>query len=76
MLEDGSNSKDGVLSYVSMTMLETGSSGRKERFDKFSFSKLAQEPQSIASDVFIWMLEIISDAVALIFSVTTLYWSF
>ena len=68
MLVDGGNSKDGVLSYIGMTVLKTGTRRGKERFDEFGFSKLAQESQSVASNVFVGVLEIISDTVALISS--------
>jgi len=43
VLKDGSNRKNGILSYVGMAMFETGASGGQEGLDKFSFPKLAQE---------------------------------
>ena len=64
MLEDGGNSKDSILSYIGVTMFEAGASGGKERFDELGFPKLAQKSQGISPNVFIGMLEIISDAVA------------
>jgi hypothetical protein len=70
VLEDGSNSEHSILSYVGVTMFETGASGGQEGFNKFSFPKFAQESQGIAPNVFVGMLEIISDAVASIISVS------
>jgi hypothetical protein len=64
VLENGGNSKDGVLSYVGMTMFEAGASGGQEGLYEFSFPKLAQKSQGIAPNVFVGVLEIISDAVA------------
>jgi hypothetical protein len=47
-----------------VTVFEAGASGGKERFDELGFPKLAQESQGISPNVFIGMLEIISDAIA------------
>ena len=64
MLVDGGNSKDSILSYIGVTVFEARASGGKERFDELGFPKLAQESQGISPNVFIGMLEIISDAIA------------
>jgi hypothetical protein len=43
VLENGSNSEDGILSDIGMTMFETGASRGEEGFDELGFPKLAQE---------------------------------
>ena len=64
MLEDGGDSKDGVLADVGMAMLEAGASGRQEWLYEFRFAELAQETECVAADVFIGMLKVHADAVA------------
>ena len=50
------NSEDGVLANVGMSMLQTRSGRREERLNQLGFSKLAQETEGVASDIFIGML--------------------
>lgn len=64
MLKDGGNGEDGILPYIGVTMLETRSGGGEEGFDELGFAELAQEAQSIASDVLVGMLKVVSDAIA------------
>lgn len=52
----GGDGEDGVLADVGVSMLQTRSGRRKERFNQLGFSELAQEPEGIASDIFIGML--------------------
>lgn len=52
----GGDGEGGVLADVGVSMLQTRSGRRKERFDQLGFSELAQEPEGIASDIFIGML--------------------
>lgn len=52
----GRYSEDGVLADVSVSMLQTRSGGRKERLNQLGFSKLAQEPEGVASNILIRML--------------------
>jgi hypothetical protein len=72
VLVDSGNSKDSVLSYIGMAVLKAGTRRGEERLDELGFSKLAQESQSVASNVFVGMLEIISDTVTLKYSVSVL----
>lgn len=52
----GGNGEDGVLADVCVSMLQTRSGRREERLNQLGLSKLAQESESVASDVFIGML--------------------
>lgn len=63
VLEDGGDGKDGILSYICVTVLEARSGGGEEGLDELRFAELAQEAQGIASNVLVGMLEIVSDAV-------------
>lgn len=56
MLKDGGYGEDGVLADVSMSVLETGSSGGEERFNEFGFAQFAEEAEGVAAYVFVWML--------------------
>lgn len=47
-----------------MTVFQTRPCGGEERFDEFRFSELAQESQGIASDVFVGVLQVVTDSVA------------
>ena len=64
MLEDGRHGVDGILSHVCMAMLEAGACRGEEGLDKLRFPQLAEEAQGVASDVFVGMLQVISDTVA------------
>lgn len=64
VLKDGGNGEDGILPYIGVTVLETRSGGGEEGLDEFGFAELAQEAQSVASDVLVGMLKIVSDAIA------------
>ena len=52
----GGNGEDGVLADVGVSMLQTRSGRREKRLNQFRFPKLAQEPEGVASYVFIGML--------------------
>ena len=64
MQVDVGDGKDGVLADVGMAMLEAGSCGREEGLDQFRFAELAEEAKSVAADVLVGMLQVVSDAVA------------
>lgn len=64
MLVDGCNCKNGVLSDVSMSMFQTGSCRRKKGFDQLRLAEFTKEAEGVSPDVFVGMLEIISDTVA------------
>lgn len=70
-LPDGIESKDGVLSNVGVTMFEGCTDGGDERLEKFSCGctssgrdELGDEAKGCASNVFVWMLEVVSDSVS------------
>lgn len=46
-------------------MFQTGTRRGKEGLDQFRFAKLAEEAEGVAADVFVRMLEIITDTVAI-----------
>ena len=52
----GGNGKDSVLADVCVSMVQTRSGRREERLNQLGLSKLAQESESVASNVFIGML--------------------
>ena len=58
------NGKDGILSDVSMPMIKTGASGRDQWLNDFGFSQFAQEAESVATNIFVRMLEVVSDPIA------------
>lgn len=64
VLEDRSNGPNGVLPDVCVTVFQTRACGGEERFDEFRFPELAQESQGIASDVFVGVLQVITNSVA------------
>lgn len=63
VLENGCDSENGILSDVCVAVLETGARRGKERLDKFGLTELAEEAQRVTADVFVGVLEVISDAV-------------
>jgi hypothetical protein len=56
VLENGGHGKYSIFSNVCVPMLQTGSGGGEKRFDELGFTKLAQEAQGVASDVFVRVL--------------------
>lgn len=64
VLVDRCDGPDGILSHVRMAVFQTRACGGEERLDEFRFSEFAQESQGIASDVFIGMLQVVTDAIA------------
>ena len=60
----GGNGKYGILSDVGVPMLQAGSRRRKKGFNQLGFSKLAQESESVAPDILVGMLQIITNTVA------------
>jgi hypothetical protein len=60
----GGDGKDGVLPHIGMSMLKTGTCWRQQRLDELGLPKLAKEPKRVAPNVFVGMLEVISDAIA------------
>lgn len=48
-----------------MSMLQTGARRGKEGLDQFRFAELAEEAECIAANVFVRMLEIVTDTVAI-----------
>jgi hypothetical protein len=63
---DGRNGEYRVLSDVCVTVLEARSCGRKQGLDELGLSKLAEEAEGVAADVFIGMLKVVSDSIAVI----------
>lgn len=64
VLIDRGNRPHGVLPHVRMTVFQARASGGEQRFDEFWFPEFAQEPQGIAANVFVGMLQVITDSVA------------
>ena len=61
---DGSDGENGIFADVGMAMLEAGSGWRKQRFNEFGLAKFAEETEGIATNVFVRMLEVHSNAIA------------
>lgn len=54
---DGVNGKDGVLSHVRVTVLETGAAGWDERLEKFGvLGDFLEESKGCTANVFVWVL--------------------
>lgn len=64
VLEDRSHGPDRSLAHVGMSVFQTRAGRGKERLDEFGFAQLAQEAEGITPDVFVGMLEIVTDTVA------------
>lgn len=64
VLVDGSNSIDGVLPDVGVSVLEAGPGRGQEGLDQFGLAKLAEEAESVSSDVLVGVLEVIPNTVA------------
>jgi hypothetical protein len=64
VLEDGSNCPGGVLAHIGVAVFQARAGRGKEGFDEFGFAQLAQEAESVSSDVFIGVLQVVADAVA------------
>ena len=65
VLVDRCYSPDCILSHICMAVFQTRACGGQERLDEFRFSEFAQESQGIASDVFIGVLQVVTDTVAI-----------
>lgn len=64
ILIDGRNGPNGALPHIGMSVLEARASRGKKGFKEFGFAELAEESEGVASDVFIRMLEVVPDTVA------------
>ena len=58
------DSKDGILADVGMSMDQAISRRGQQWFKKLRFPKFTQKAQSIAPYIFIWMLQVVANAVA------------
>ena len=65
MLENGGNSEDGILANVGVAVLEASASGSKEGLDELGLAQFTKETKSVATDVFIGVLEVHADAVTM-----------
>lgn len=64
-MENGSDSEDSVLSDVGMSVLKARSCRGQEGFDELGLSQLAEEAKGVASNVFVGVLKIVTDTVAI-----------
>lgn len=64
VLVDGGNGEDGILSNIGMAVFKTSSCRSQKRLNQFGIAQLAQKSQSVASDVFVRVLQIHSDTIA------------
>lgn len=60
--------KNGILANICMTVLEAGSCRGEQGLNELGLAQLAEESQSIASNVFVGMLQVIANTVATRFS--------
>ena len=65
MREDGRDGEDGILANVCVAVLEAESRGGEQRLDELGFPQLAQEAESIASDVFVRVLQVMQNAITI-----------
>lgn len=54
---------DCVLANVGVSVFEASAGGRDERFEKLWFAELAQKAEGCSPDVFVGMLQVISDTI-------------
>lgn len=64
MLVDRRHSPHSILSHVGVAVFEARASGRQERLDEFRLAKFAKEAESVSSDVFVRVLQVVSNAIA------------
>lgn len=64
VLVDRRHSPHSILSHISVAVLEARASGREERLDEFRLAKFAEEAEGISSDVFIRVLQVVSNTIA------------
>lgn len=65
VLEDRRNGPNGVLAHIGMAVFQARAGRGKEGLDKFGLAQLAQETESIASDIFVRVLKIVTNAIAI-----------
>lgn len=65
MLEDGGDGVDCVFADVGVAVLETGACGGEEGLDELGLAEFAEEAEGIAANVFVGVLEVVADAVAM-----------
>lgn len=65
VLEDGGDGKNGVLADIGVTVLETRPRRGEKGLDELWLAKLAEETQSIASDVLVGMLKVVPNTVTM-----------
>lgn len=46
-------------------MFQARTRGREKRFDELRFAELAEESKSVAPNIFVWMLKVVSDSIAI-----------
>lgn len=64
MLVDRRHSPHSILSHIGVAVLKARASGREERLDEFRLAKFAEEAEGISSDVFVRVLQVVSNAIA------------
>lgn len=64
VLEDRSYSPHGILADVGMAMFQTRTGRGKEGLDEFGLAQLGQEPKSITADIFVRVLKVVTNTVA------------
>lgn len=64
VLEDRSDSPHGILADVGMAMFQTRTGRGKEGLDEFGLAQLGQEPKSITADIFVRVLKVVTNTVA------------
>jgi len=64
VLEDRSDSPHGVLADVGVTVFQTRTGRGKEGLDEFGLAQLGQEPEGITADIFVRVLKIVTNTVA------------
>lgn len=65
MRVDRGDGKNSVLSDIGVTVFETRTRGGEERLDQLGFAELGEVPQGISTNIFVRMLKIIPNAVAI-----------
>lgn len=64
VLENRGDCPGGVLSYVGVAVFQTRAGRGQEGLNEFRFAEFAEETESVSSDIFVGVLQVITDAIA------------
>lgn len=64
VLENRGDCPGGILSYIGMAVFQTRAGRGQEGLDEFGLAEFAQETESVSTDIFVRVLQVITDAIA------------